>query len=79
MSTKQEIIKRQIIDALSHPEAEQGLYFDNLYVQHETDERPIVCGNQVEILEALKELIAEGRVYTDESGEEVIFFVHQEQ
>ena len=66
-------IKNQIISALSHPEAEEGLYFRNLFHLHEEDERPAVVAEQVEILEALKELISKDKIKMDESGEEAIF------
>jgi hypothetical protein len=68
-------MKEQILSALAHPEAEEGLYFRNFYHLHEEDEREAVRGNDLQILEALKELIQEGRVRADESGEEVIFFL----
>lgn len=74
MTRKLDTVKEQILRALQHPEAEEGLYFDNLCVEHEEDERPMVSGTQEEILDGLKELIAEGKVTTDETGEEVIFF-----
>lgn len=66
-------IKTQILTALSHPEAAEGLYFRNLWHLHEEDERPAVEANEVDILDALKELISEGRVSMDETGKEVIF------
>lgn len=66
-------IKEQILSALSHPEAEDGLYLDNLQYLHEEDERQRVEGTQVEILDALKELIAEGKVLADDSSEDVVF------
>lgn len=67
-------LKRQIIEALQHPEAQEGLYFRNFYQLHEEDERTVVEGDQVQILDALKELIADGRVTMEEGGKEVIFF-----
>ena len=70
-------IKRQIIAALTHPEAQDGLYFRNLYHLHEEDQRDAVEGAQVAILDALRDLIDEGKVLMDESGEEVIFFLVQ--
>lgn len=66
-------IKEQIIEALNHPEAQDGLYFRNFFHLHEEDERIIVEGQQVEILEALKELLSEGKVSMSEEGEEAIF------
>ena len=38
-------------------------------------ERPAVKAGEVEILDALHELVQEGKVRMDESGEEVIFFL----
>jgi hypothetical protein len=66
-------IKGEILAALDHPEAEDGLYFRNFYHLHEEDEREPVKGSQEQILEALRELIDEGQVATDETGDEVIF------
>ncbi|MCB0323255.1 MAG: hypothetical protein KDD69_06755, partial [Bdellovibrionales bacterium] len=60
-------VRQQVLAALTHPEAEEGLYLDNFFHLHEEDERPRVAASQEEILDALKELIAEGRVETDES------------
>lgn len=68
-------IKTQILTVLEHPEAEDGLYFRNFYQLHEEDARTPVKGSEIEILEALKQLIKEGKVGTDESGEEVVFFL----
>ena len=68
-----EAVKAQIMRALLHPEAEEGLYFHNFTTLHEEDERDAVEGDQVEILDALKVLMEEGRVRSDESGSEVVF------
>lgn len=70
-------IKQHILAALKHPEAEDGLYFRNFYFLHEEDEREAVPGSEYQILNALRELISEGQVVTDESGEEVVFFLNQ--
>ncbi len=66
-------VKLQIIRALEHPEAQEGLYFRNFYALHEEDERPAVEANQVDILDALKELIHEGSVVMEEGGSEAVF------
>ena len=66
-------IKDQIVSALKHSEAEDGLYFNNLIVVHEDEERPIVSGSDEEVLAALKDLITEGKVVADDSGEKVLF------
>lgn len=68
-------IKDQIMQALSHPEADEGLYFRNLYMLHEADERPAVEAEPEKILRALEELITEGHVHQDTSGEEPVFTV----
>lgn len=73
MATDKEEIKHDILTALAHPEAEEGLYLNNLLVVHEEEERRPVRGTQLEVLDALKELIESGKVATDESGEDVIF------
>lgn len=66
-------VKDQILTALRHPEAEEGLYFRNFYHLHEEDERPAVQADEVVILDALKELVMSGDVVLDESGPEAIF------
>ena len=66
-------IKKQVLAALRHPEAEEGLYFRNFRNLHEEDERPAVEADQVELLDALNALISEGKVHMDESCDEVVF------
>ena len=68
--------KEDIIEALSHPEASDGLYFRNFTLLHEEDERPIVRGSQEEILEALRELVEEGRVSVLDEQAELIFYLN---
>lgn len=68
-----ETIKKQIVDALSHPEAEDGLYFNNLIVVHEEEERPIVAGDEREIRAALDQLKRDGRIEVVGDGETAIF------
>ena len=66
-------VKSQILQALRHPEAEEGLYFRNFYHLHEEDERPAVQAEEADILDALKELVGAGQVKLDESGPEAVF------
>ena len=68
-------IKLTILAALEHPEAEDGLYLRNFSLLHEEDERPRVEGNQAEVLEALRELVDEGRVAVVDEGAEPIFYL----
>jgi hypothetical protein len=70
-------IKSQIIAALSHPEADDGLYFNNLRSVFEEEERPVVTGEELDVLDALRELIDQGDVITDDSGPEVVFFLNR--
>ena len=72
-------IKKQIVSALSHVEAEDGLYFNNLIVVHEEEERPVVNGTEEEVLNALKEMIRDGTVIAEDSGDEVIFRLSNSQ
>jgi hypothetical protein len=73
MKNKLEVVKNQILIALAHQEAEEGLYFRNFANLHEEDERDPVEGDEVAILDALSELMREGKVVADESGDEIIF------
>lgn len=73
MVKDREQTKAQILAALQHQEAEDGLYFRNLGAVHEDEERPVVEGDQETVLEALKELIGQGLVSVDDRGEEPIF------
>jgi hypothetical protein len=70
---KSNSIRKQIIAALSHPEAEDGLYFNNLIVVHEEEERPIVEGNEAEIMAVLNEMVNEGLVSSSGTGSQQIF------
>ena len=75
MNRDKDKIKEQVLAALKHPEAEEGLYFRNFRNLHEEDERPAVDASQVELLDALNELIGEGKVHMDESFDEVVFYL----
>jgi hypothetical protein len=66
-------LKKMIIESLSHPEAEDGLYFNNMIVVHEEEERPAVEGKEEDILNVLQDMINDGEISTDETGESVIF------
>jgi len=66
-------IKREILEVLQHPEAQDGLYFRNFFHLHEEDDRKPVVGDEVEILDALRELIDAGRVVMNDNGSEAIF------
>lgn len=66
-------LKTEILQALSHPEASEGLYFRNFYHLHEEDERAAVDADPTLILAALYDLIDEGKVAVRNEGEEATF------
>jgi len=66
-------IQEQILAALRHPEAEDGLYFNNLIVVHEEEERPIVVGEEADIASALNELLKAGTITSSGEGVSTIF------
>jgi hypothetical protein len=66
-------IKKEILAALSHPEAEDGLYFNNLIVVHEEEERPIVRGEEGQVRTVLEQLISSGAIEASGSGHETIY------
>lgn len=72
-------IKSEIIQALQHPEAEEGLYLDNFYHLHEEDTRPMVNATESQIVGALEQLISEGAVHIDSSSGKVVFKITASQ
>ncbi len=68
-------IRQKVLAALEHPEAEEGLYLDNFHHLHEEDERVRVNATELQIVDALKELIAGGKVTAEETGDSVIFLL----
>jgi hypothetical protein len=73
MSSRLKRIKDEIMAALQHAEAEDGLYFNNLIVVHEDEERPIVSGEEEEVRQALAELTSEGKIKTEKTAESEIY------
>lgn len=74
MTERKSYIKQQILGALEHPEAQEGLYFQNFAHLHEEDERDPVQARDEEILDALEELIKEGKVKMDDESPKAIFY-----
>ena len=66
-------IKRELLAALSHREAEDGLFFCNFQLLHEEDERPSVHGSPKALATALTELVREGQVYLWEENDRIVF------
>lgn len=73
--TNQTKIKDEIVSALSHPEAEEGLFLANLLVVHEEDDRPQVSGNDKEILSAIESLIVDKKVSLTHDQGRVVFIM----
>lgn len=69
------IIREQILAALRHPEAEDGLYFNNLIVVHEEEERPIVEGHENDIQAVLDSMISEGVLSVVGEGNQRIYAI----
>ena len=70
-----EQIKKQILCALAHDEAEDGLYLRNFTNLTEEDERPAVEADDYDIVESLNELIKEGKVWCEQTEAETIFHI----
>jgi hypothetical protein len=71
-------IREQIMAALSHPEAEDGLYFNNLIVVHEEEERPIVEGDETIILQVLDDMVFDGTLSVSGEGSQKIYMLVQQ-
>ena len=69
-------IKQTLIKALTHQEAEDGLYFRNFFNMHEADERPMVKASKDDISKALTELIRENKVKLSNFDDDVIFMLN---
>jgi hypothetical protein len=77
MQLSKTAIEQQIRAALTHVEAEEGLYFNNLIVVHEEEERPIVVGDESEVREALEALVSKGEVKVTGEGDQRIYTLVQ--
>ena len=66
--------KKQILSALSHPEASEGLYLANFLTKDaKEDERPGIDASTEEILRALEGLITSNLIILDENAGKVVF------
>lgn len=71
------VIKKEILQALKHPEAEDGLYFNNLIAVHEEEERTCVQGDDLQVLDALFELIQSGLIVTSQKDGNTVFHLNK--
>lgn len=75
--SKRELIKLQILQALCHQEAEEGLYLRNFFHLHEEDERPAVNAEEEDIVDALNDLIELGMIRTERDPAGMIFLLKE--
>lgn len=68
-----ETIREQILAALKHSEAEDGLYFNNLIVVHEEEERPIVEGAEADVQKVLDAMVEAGELSVVGEGSQKIY------
>ncbi len=73
-----EQVKLQIIMALQHQEAEEGLYLRNFFHLHEEDERPAVTAPEEDIVDALNDLIEIGIIRTERDPAGMIFLLQED-
>jgi hypothetical protein len=73
--TQKTDIKKEVIKALTHPEADEGLFLYNFNSLDEgEDHRQIVHAEETEIVKALEELIRENKVTLEASGDGRVIF-----
>ena len=72
-SNLNKVIQDAILTALKHDEAEDGLYFSNLFHLHEEDEREAVPGSPEDIERVLRVLVNDGIVTEEGSGDQAIY------
>lgn len=72
-----ETIREQILAALKHPEAEDGLYFNNLIVVHEEEERPIVEGAEADVQKVLDAMVEAGELTVVGEGSQKIYSISE--
>lgn len=70
-------VKEEILAALNHQEAEDGLYFRNFFNMHEADERQGVHADEKFIIKTLNDLIKEDKVKLDVFDGDVIFLLNK--
>ena len=73
MDAKLSEVKAQILAALGHAEAEDGLYFRNLYHLHQVDNRPAVEAELGSIAQALEQLIHEKQIHIQQFDDDIVF------
>jgi hypothetical protein len=73
MASDLENLKNQIINALNHTEAEDGLFFQNFIIVHESEDRQPVMTNDAGLIYALEDLVKDEKVSMGVMDGKVIF------
>lgn len=73
MASDLENLKEQIITALNHAEAEDGLFFQNFIIVHESEDRQPVTTNDAGLIYALEDLVKDEKVTMAAMDGKVIF------
>lgn len=66
-------VEQSVLKALSHNEAEDGLYFRNFSHLHEEDKRPSVRASPKVLISALNKLLRAGKIELDFDELEITF------
>ncbi len=74
-ANSQTSVRKMILAALSHSEAEEGLYFRNFTSLHHEDQRPKVEAPEELVLDELNALIREGKVKVGYDQLEPVFML----
>jgi hypothetical protein len=73
MSNKHASLENEILEVLQHSEAEDGLYFQNFTIVHESEERQPIQSSDTDLIRALENLIIKKQVTMGAMDGKVIF------
>lgn len=72
-STDNKDLESQITQALKHPEAEDGLFFQNFAIVHESEDRQPVSASDQDLIKALESMVLKKQVSLNAMDGKVIF------
>ncbi len=73
MSNKHASLENEILEVLQHSEAEDGLFFQNFTIVHESEERQPIQSSDTDLIRALENLIVKKQVTMGAMDGKVIF------
>jgi hypothetical protein len=73
MSNKHASLENEILEVLQHSEAEDGLFFQNFTIVHESEERQPIQSSDTDLIRALENLIIKKQVTMGAMDGKVIF------